>query len=71
MYEWLMPCLPVHVHVIPRRLNDYPRNDLIYDELDNLQLKKSYMIDDEHRRPRTQEEMSDEAATLSAFFIST
>ncbi|KAF9214543.1 hypothetical protein BGZ59_003468 [Podila verticillata] len=68
-----------HVHVIPRRLGDYVNNDDIYTDITNntaelltkdvptataatVVLHKG--VDNEDRRPRTEEEMAQEATRL-------
>ncbi|CAO3626184.1 unnamed protein product [Mucor hiemalis] len=53
----------VHMHVIPRRKGDWADNDDIYKELDE---KKG--VDNEDRKPRTEEEMRDEANELRVYF---
>lgn len=53
----------VHMHVIPRRKGDWPENDDIYKDLDE---KKG--VDNEKRKPRTEEEMSKEANELRVYF---
>lgn len=51
------------MHVIPRKKGDWANNDDIYAELD-----KSKGVDNEDRKPRTQEEMSKEANELRVYF---
>jgi diadenosine tetraphosphate (Ap4A) HIT family hydrolase len=71
----------VHVHVLPRKSGDFEKNDEIYDiidaaekelasELDGLDKnKQAEKLDlDVERKPRTEEEMAGEAATLRALF---
>ncbi|KAL0073798.1 HIT-like domain-containing protein [Phycomyces blakesleeanus] len=53
----------VHMHVIPRIKGDWANNDDIYDALDS---KKG--VDNDERKPRTTEEMKQEADQLSIFF---
>lgn len=68
-----------HVHVIPRRLGDYVNNDDIYTDITNntAELLTKDMptataatvvlhkgVDNEDRRPRTEEEMAQEATRL-------
>jgi diadenosine tetraphosphate (Ap4A) HIT family hydrolase len=53
----------VHVHVLPRKPNDFRRNDDVYEELENQKLDP-----DAERRPRTDAEMAEEATTLRALF---
>jgi bis(5'-adenosyl)-triphosphatase len=64
----------VHVHILPRRANDFERNDDVYPRLedwaprttadtDRSRLKSSLNVpDDEDRRDRTPDEMASEAA---------
>lgn len=59
----------VHVHVIPRRDNDFPRNDQVYDEIDKSDLRRDVKIDaDDSRKPRSKEEMYAEALELRTLF---
>jgi bis(5'-adenosyl)-triphosphatase len=58
----------VHIHLLPRRLGDFARNDEIYDKIDDseresTQQRLSKDLDRE-RVARTPEEMAHEAATL-------
>jgi diadenosine tetraphosphate (Ap4A) HIT family hydrolase len=71
----------VHVHVLPRKSGDFEKNDEIYDvidesekelasELDTLGKSKGEKLDlDKERKPRTPEEMAEEASTLRALFL--
>ncbi|KAJ1919863.1 Dinucleoside triphosphate hydrolase [Tieghemiomyces parasiticus] len=52
----------VHIHVIPRRFGDWANNDDVYAELDQTK------VDNEERKPRSEEEMAAEADFLRAFF---
>ncbi|KAI9265990.1 fragile histidine triad protein [Sporodiniella umbellata] len=52
----------VHMHIIPRREGDWANNDDIYEEID----KKG--VDNEDRKPRTEEQMKQEADDLRALF---
>ncbi|CAO3669615.1 unnamed protein product [Rhizopus stolonifer] len=54
----------VHMHIIPRKKGDWANNDDIYEELDQ---KKG--MDNEERKPRTEEEMKQEADELRALFL--
>ena len=56
----------VHVHMLPRRPNDFKRNDDVYEHLENQHLDR--VIEEEERRPRTLEEMAQEATTLRSLF---
>lgn len=71
----------VHVHILPRRANDFPQNDDIYSQLDteSAQMADAWTralvtrpaftaVDDEARRPRTLEEMNKEAQWLATLF---
>jgi len=53
----------VHMHIIPRKQGDWANNDDIYEELD----KKKKGVDNEDRKPRTEQEMSLEANELRLF----
>ena len=48
----------VHVHVMPRTKGDFENNDDIYNE-----------IEKDDRKPRTEEEMADEARILREYFL--
>ncbi len=52
----------VHVHILPRKSGDFPRNDDVYTALD---------IPDEDRKPRTLEEMATESFALRPLFYDT
>lgn len=58
----------VHVHILPRRPGDFPRNDQVYEELDRADLRGEGYDLDEARRPRAPEEMAAEAHALRALF---
>lgn len=58
----------VHVHVIPRKKGDFKRNDQVYEEMDKADLARNGMNPDEDRRPRTLQEMADEAASLRPLY---
>ena len=47
----------VHVHIMPRKKGDFENNDEIYNE-----------IEKDDRKPRTEEEMADEAKVLREYF---
>jgi bis(5'-adenosyl)-triphosphatase len=53
-----------HVHIIPRKFNDYKNNDDIYKDIERSQ----FAIDDEERKPRSLEEMAKEAEYIRRFF---
>jgi bis(5'-adenosyl)-triphosphatase len=64
----------VHVHILPRKGGDFPRNDDIYDALEEWapkegMVKSKATIDvpnDEDRLDRTNEMMANEAATYKS-----
>ncbi len=66
----------VHVHVLPRRGGDLERNDDIYDALEEWAPRQGMVKvrttidvpDDEDRVDRTNEMMSDEAATYKSIW---
>jgi len=65
----------VHIHVLPRRRNDFRKNDEVYDAIDENDKEykddhsKSKPLDlDENRRVRTPEEMAAEAMELRRLF---
>ena len=64
----------VHVHILPRRVGDFKRNDDIYEHLDkhgssmNDDLIKGVDATDDQRPPRTQVDMEKEAKWLRSFF---
>ncbi|KAJ1688273.1 hypothetical protein LUZ63_019663 [Rhynchospora breviuscula] len=60
----------VHIHVLPRKLGDFERNDDIYDALDvkDKELKEKLDLDKE-RKDRTFEEMTHEADIYRSLFM--
>ncbi|KAH9810340.1 diadenosine tetraphosphate hydrolase [Melampsora americana] len=61
----------LHVHILPRKPNDFKPNDEIYDHLNKFQANPNVFngqVDNEERKPRSQEEMKSEANHLSKFF---
>ena len=69
----------VHVHVLPRKSGDFEKNDEIYDVIDESEKeiastlagndKQAEKLDlDKERKPRTPEEMAEEASTLRVLF---
>ena len=64
----------VHVHILPRHAGDAVVGDEIYDELekwaprDSASKPKLAVAGDEHRNPRTEEEMTIEAGEFRTFF---
>ncbi|KAL8454616.1 hypothetical protein Emed_000337 [Eimeria media] len=62
----------VHVHVMPRSPTDFARNDQVYEEIDATDMNRdkhppSKGPDNEDRKPRTDEDMAQEAADLRSF----
>lgn len=54
----------VHFHILPRKYGDFERNDMVYDEIDRWN-----RIDaDKDRKPRSAEEMKEEAYILRELF---
>lgn len=62
----------VHVHVLPRRPGDFARNDQVYEELERADVKPIFSVDpvEEDRKPRSLQDMADEAAILRPLFTS-
>lgn len=59
----------VHVHLIPRKKGDFKRNDQVYNEIDKTDLSRNVTMDaEEDRKPRTLQEMAEEAAILRPLF---
>ncbi|EFJ39318.1 hypothetical protein VOLCADRAFT_71460, partial [Volvox carteri f. nagariensis] len=59
----------VHIHVLPRKAGDFPRNDQVYDAIDHKAADSGpgEKLDlDKERRVRTHVEMAEEAAELRA-----
>jgi len=52
------------MHILPRRPGDFQRNDDVYDVLED----KTHVDEEEHRRPRTLDEMAAEAAHYTTLF---
>lgn len=59
----------VHIHILPRKVGDFERNDIIYDLIEDKEkeLKKKLELDKE-RMDRTADEMAKEAHELRALF---
>lgn len=57
----------VHVHMLPRKAGDFKRNDDVYEKLEDQKLDKVF-VEDEDRKPRTQEAMAAEARELRSIF---
>lgn len=56
-----------HVHIIPRRPNDFDFNDDVYDILENRDPKHRHRVDEDiSRKPRSEQEMASEASLLSS-----
>ncbi|KAG2179319.1 hypothetical protein INT44_006164 [Umbelopsis vinacea] len=59
----------VHMHIIPRRSGDWANNDDVYDELDGKQAAAgAKRVDNDERKPRSIDEMKEEAEQLRPFF---
>lgn len=54
----------VHVHVLPRKVGDFSRNDSVYDELEHHDKGE----EDSPAKWRSEEEMAAEAASLKKYF---
>ena len=56
----------VHVHVMPRKPNDFARNDDIYEKLERCEEeeRKARVDADENRKARGEEEMEKEAIEI-------
>lgn len=59
----------VHIHILPRKVGDFERNDIVYDLIEDKEreLKKKLDLDKE-RMDRTAGEMAKEADELRALF---
>ncbi|KAF9345686.1 hypothetical protein BGX26_002872 [Mortierella sp. AD094] len=69
-----------HVHIIPRRLGDFVNNDDIYNEITHNtkelltksdptpEADRKAGVDNEERKPRSEQEMAKEAIRLASFF---
>ncbi|XP_067854929.1 bis(5'-adenosyl)-triphosphatase isoform X2 [Heptranchias perlo] len=55
----------VHIHILPRKKGDFPRNDNVYVELQ----KHDQETSEESHQWRTEEEMASEASDLRKYFI--
>lgn len=56
-----------HVHILPRKPNDFAENDQVHREIENQRLDTVFR-QDEDRRSRSPEEMAEEATFLRKFF---
>lgn len=56
----------VHVHVVPRTIGDFHKNDDVYKEADRAEKEEDQArrLDNEERRPRDADDMAQEAARL-------
>ncbi|KAF9187150.1 hypothetical protein BGZ51_001532 [Haplosporangium sp. Z 767] len=69
-----------HVHIIPRQLGDFANNDDIYDEItrnksdlltkteNGTVIAPPKGVDNEQRKPRSEEDMAKEATRLRSLF---
>jgi bis(5'-adenosyl)-triphosphatase len=59
----------VHIHILPRNVGDFERNDAIYDLIEDKEKELKEKLDlDKERMARTSDEMSKEADELRALF---
>ncbi|XP_023895287.1 bifunctional bis(5'-adenosyl)-triphosphatase/adenylylsulfatase FHIT isoform X1 [Quercus suber] len=59
----------VHVHILPRKVNDFENNDEIYDAIDEKEKELKQKLDlDKERKDRNPEEMSQEADEYRKLF---
>jgi bis(5'-adenosyl)-triphosphatase len=56
------------MHIIPRRAGDWANNDDIYDEMDGKEAAVAKRVDNDERKPRSIDEMREEAEKLRPFF---
>ncbi|KAL2333108.1 hypothetical protein Fmac_014321 [Flemingia macrophylla] len=60
----------VHIHVIPRKIGDFEKNDEIYDAIDEKEKELKQKLDlDKERKDRSLEEMSQEADEYKKLFM--
>lgn len=67
----------LHIHILPRKKGDIVPNDLVYEHLEKWGFETQKLLNkdakikvdaDEDRRPRSKEEMQEEASFLGSFF---
>ncbi|KAH9308928.1 hypothetical protein KI387_036839, partial [Taxus chinensis] len=59
----------VHIHILPRKSDDFEKNDEVYDVIDQKEEQLKEKIDlDKERKDRTSDEMAQEAHELRALF---
>ncbi|KAM4083682.1 hypothetical protein ACJW30_08G076300 [Castanea mollissima] len=59
----------VHIHILPRKVNDFKNNDEIYDAVDEKEKELKQKLDlDKERKDRSPEEMSQEADEYRKLF---
>uniref|UniRef100_A0A7N2KNE1 HIT domain-containing protein n=1 Tax=Quercus lobata TaxID=97700 RepID=A0A7N2KNE1_QUELO len=59
----------VHVHILPRKVNDFKNNDEIYDAIDEKEKELKQKLDlDKERKDRSPEEMLQEADEYRKLF---
>ncbi|GAB2286143.1 hypothetical protein Dimus_020569, partial [Dionaea muscipula] len=59
----------VHIHILPRRIGDFEKNDEIYDVIDVKEKELAEKLDlDKDRKDRTLEEMAEEAEQYRKLF---
>ncbi|KAK9153391.1 hypothetical protein Sjap_000871 [Stephania japonica] len=60
----------VHIHILPRKVGDFEKNDEIYDALDEKEAELKQKLDlDKERKDRSPEEMEQEAAEYQKLFL--
>ncbi|CAI0560577.1 unnamed protein product [Linum tenue] len=60
----------VHIHIIPRKANDFEKNDEIYDAIDEKEKELKQKLDlDKERKDRSLEEMAQEAEGYRELFL--
>uniref|UniRef100_A0A7N0TI67 Bis(5'-adenosyl)-triphosphatase n=1 Tax=Kalanchoe fedtschenkoi TaxID=63787 RepID=A0A7N0TI67_KALFE len=59
----------VHIHILPRKANDFEKNDEVYDAIDSKENELKQKLDlDKERIDRSCEEMADEADSYRKLF---
>lgn len=61
----------VHVHILPRRPQDWLSNDQVYEDLNKQSKEEAFHLDNHARLPRNESEMAEEAQRLSSLFTTT
>lgn len=58
----------LHVHMLPRKVGDFARNDDVYDEIEKQRLDTVYTDPNAARLPRSLQAMAEEASSLRLLF---